>query len=199
MAPRKASDEKAALIIEAARKVLTRQGYTRTTIKEVAAEAGVSRGLLHYYFKSKEEMLFMVVRQSVAASSQLTERTFSQSNSIPEIAANICQALRYFVEESPDLISIIFESWSLARQSQSARDELENVYNLFRLGMCKGLENAIERGVLKPTTPVMQMSTMITAFIDGLSFELMVVSSLRQEQQFWQASQKSLEAMLEAF
>lgn len=199
MAPRKASDEKAALIIEAALKVLTRQGYTRTTIKEVAAEAGVSRGLLHYYFKSKEEMLFMVVRQSVAASCELTELIISQSKSIPEIAAKICQAMRHFVEESPDLISIIFESWSLARQSQSARDELENVYNLFRQGMCKGLENATRRGVLKTSTPLIQMATMITAFIDGLSFELMVIRDLRQDQEFWHTSQKALEAMLEAF
>lgn len=199
MVPRKASDEKAAHIMQAALTVLTRQGYARTTIKEVAAEAGVSRGLLHYYFKSKEEMLFKVVRESVAASTQLTQDTFRQSNAIQEIAANICSALRHFVEQSPDLISILFESWALARQSQSARHELEEVYDLFHQGLCEGLEYVIERGVLKPSTPVRQMAVLITAFIDGLSFELMVVSDLSKDRQFWQASQKALLAMLKSF
>ena len=199
MTPRKASDEKAAQIMQAALTVLTRQGYARTTIKEVAAEAGVSRGLLHYYFKSKEEMLFMVVRQSVAASAQLTEDTFRQSRSIKEIAANICQAMRLFVNETPELISILFESWSLARQSQSARDQLEEVYDLFHQGLGKGLEDVIKRGVLKPSTPVRQMAVLITAFIDGLSFELMAVTDLSKDQKFWQASGKALHAMLKSF
>ncbi len=199
MNARKASDDKAAKIVQAAHKVLTRQGYARTTIKEVATAAGVSRGLLHYYFKNKEEMLFMVVRESVAASTQLCQTILKQSNTRQEIAANICQAMRRFVAESPHFISIIFESWSLARQSQSARDELEKVYNLFRQGLCQGLEDAIGRGVLKPSTSVIQMATVLTAFIDGLSFELMVVSDLSQDQKFWQTSQKVLEAMLKAF
>ncbi len=199
MTARQASAEKAALILAAARKVLTRQGYARTTIKEVAAEAGVSRGLLHYYFKNKEEMLFTVVRQSVSDNIQLTLALLSQSKTPQEIAANICHALRQFMEQSPEFISIIFESWSLARQSQSARDELENVYNMFRQGLCKGLEDAIARGVLKPSTPVIQMATLLTAVIDGLSFELMVVSDLSQDQEFWRTSQTAVEAMLKAF
>jgi AcrR family transcriptional regulator len=199
MTARKASDQKAALILEAASKVLTRQGYARTTIKEVAAEAGVSRGLLHYYFKNKEEMLFMVVRGSVEDSLQLTETVLSQSRTTGEMAANICLAMRRFVEQSPEFISIMIESWSLARQSQTARDELESLYHLFQGGLTKNLEHAIGRGVFKPSTPVKQVATLLTAFLDGLSFDLMLVSGLSQDKKFWQASQKALQAMLEGF
>jgi hypothetical protein len=45
-------------------------------------------------------------------------------------------------------------------------------------------ENAVERGALKPSTPVMQMATMLTAFIDGLGYELMMVRDLSREQGF---------------
>jgi AcrR family transcriptional regulator len=199
MTARKASDEKAALILEAAAKVLLRQGYSRTTIKEVAATAGVSRGLLHYYFKSKEEMLFKVVRRTVEDSLQLTRAVLSQSHTTEELAANICMAMRQFAEQSPEFINIMIESWSLARQSHSAHDELEAVYTLFREGLAKGLEEAIERGVFKPSTPVLQIATIITAFIDGLSFELMVLSGLREDPEFWQAGEKALAAMLNGF
>jgi AcrR family transcriptional regulator len=193
---RQASDEKAAMLVEAARNVLTRQGYARTTIKEVAAEAGVSRGLLHYYFKNKEEMLFLVVRESIETSSLLAESIFSKGKTRREIAANICLAMRKFMEESPHFIGIIFERWSLARQSQTARDQFESLYKQFRIALLRGLENAAERGVIKPSTSLAQLATVLTAFIDGLSFELMVMPDLSQDKGFWQTSEKALAAIL---
>jgi len=196
MGPRHASDEKAAHILKAALTVLTRQGYARTTIKEVAAEAGVSRGLLHYYFKNKEEMLFMVVRESVMASSRLVETVFAMGRTRQEIAASICQAIRGYVEESPDSISILFESWSLARQSQSARQQLEELHAHFRQALARVLKNAVERGALTLPSPPLELATVLTAFIDGLAFELMVVRGLSDNDEFWRATQGALEAML---
>jgi AcrR family transcriptional regulator len=57
-------------IVHAAAGVIGRQGYGVTSLKDVAREAGVAPGLLHYYFESKEELLLEVVavleRQMVA-------------------------------------------------------------------------------------------------------------------------------------
>lgn len=57
-------------IVRAAAAVLGRQGYAETSLKDVAREAGVAPGLLHYYFESKEELLLEVVvvteRQMIA-------------------------------------------------------------------------------------------------------------------------------------
>jgi len=57
-------------IVHAAATVLGRQGYGATSLKDVAREAGVAPGLLHYYFESKEELLLEVVvvveRQMIA-------------------------------------------------------------------------------------------------------------------------------------
>src|ERR1700716_3801017 len=48
-------------IVRAATAVLARQGYAATSLKDVAREAGVAPGLLHYYFESKQELLLDVV------------------------------------------------------------------------------------------------------------------------------------------
>jgi AcrR family transcriptional regulator len=48
-------------IVRAAAAVLGRQGYAETSLKDVAREAGVAPGLLHYYFESKEDLLLEVV------------------------------------------------------------------------------------------------------------------------------------------
>jgi AcrR family transcriptional regulator len=48
-------------ILQAAFTVLSRQGYENASIKEIAEEAGVAQGLVHYYFKSKQLLVLAVL------------------------------------------------------------------------------------------------------------------------------------------
>src|SRR5581483_10024614 len=60
---RELSGVKAARIVEAMRTSVAARGITGSTFDAVAGEAGVSRGLLHYYFGTKERLLIEVVRR----------------------------------------------------------------------------------------------------------------------------------------
>src|SRR5215210_1925377 len=55
--------DKAQRIVEAMRRSVARRGSAGSTFDHVAREAGVSRGLLHYYFGTKEQLLVEVVRR----------------------------------------------------------------------------------------------------------------------------------------
>src|SRR5215831_7655704 len=55
------SEETRKRIIEAAERVLARDGYAATSVKDIAAEAGVAPGLVHYYFKTKDELVVAAV------------------------------------------------------------------------------------------------------------------------------------------
>src|SRR2546423_4007088 len=50
-----------AKILQAAFAVLSRQGYENTSIKDIAEEAGVAQGLVHYYYKSKQQLVLAVL------------------------------------------------------------------------------------------------------------------------------------------
>ncbi len=50
-----------AKILQAAFAVLSRSGYENTSIKDIAEEAGVAQGLVHYYFKSKQQLVLAVM------------------------------------------------------------------------------------------------------------------------------------------
>ncbi|HEX6547879.1 MAG TPA: TetR/AcrR family transcriptional regulator [Candidatus Dormibacteraeota bacterium] len=51
------SNENRERILQAALTVLSREGYENTSIKAIAEEAGVAQGLIHYYFKSKQQLV----------------------------------------------------------------------------------------------------------------------------------------------
>jgi AcrR family transcriptional regulator len=53
--------EKEALILETALGLFAKNGYLSTPVSLIAKEAGISKGLMYNYFKSKEDLLQKVV------------------------------------------------------------------------------------------------------------------------------------------
>ncbi|MFT7873499.1 MULTISPECIES: TetR/AcrR family transcriptional regulator [Amycolatopsis] len=51
------SEETRSLIVTTAMRLFTENGYDRTTMRAIAAEAGVSVGNAYYYFSSKEQLI----------------------------------------------------------------------------------------------------------------------------------------------
>lgn len=55
--------DRRAEIVRAALSVLGRRGYADTALRQIATEAGVAQGLVHYYFSSKEDLLIAVAEE----------------------------------------------------------------------------------------------------------------------------------------
>jgi AcrR family transcriptional regulator len=51
-------------IVEAAYRALVKRGYHETSMKDIAAEAGVAPGLAHYYFETKEDLLVAAIEHA---------------------------------------------------------------------------------------------------------------------------------------
>jgi len=62
---RRRKEERPQEITEAAFAAFAEKGYAATRVEEVAKRAGVSKGLLYLYFKTKEELFKAVVRSIV--------------------------------------------------------------------------------------------------------------------------------------
>jgi len=58
-------EEKRALIMDTALEHFAKEGYHATTINHIAQHAGISKGLMYNYFKSKETLLKAIINRSV--------------------------------------------------------------------------------------------------------------------------------------
>ncbi len=61
------SDETRERIVAGAYRALVKGGYHATSIKDIAEEAGVAPGLVHYYFETKEDLLVAAIEHGCAA------------------------------------------------------------------------------------------------------------------------------------
>ena len=57
------NSERQQQILQAAAAVIIRQGYDKTTIRDIAAEAGTSRGTVYLYFQGKNELFEALLYQ----------------------------------------------------------------------------------------------------------------------------------------
>ncbi len=186
------ADAKTRQILQAARTILARRGYAGTTVSLVAAEAGVSRGLLHYYFKNKEEMLARVIDENMAASVIKVADVLARSHSATEIADRLVAALRQVFEFDPDFFSLFFEAEAAARQSPALASQLETLYGNFRRAVQGGLQAAVDRGDIAPPIPAAGLSAILTSIIDGLGLQLITETDLVSDHQIWDAAHKAI-------
>ena len=70
--------ESKAKILVAALELFAVDGYHNTSISKIAKHAGISKGLMYNYFKSKEELLTQVVTMSLDDAKEITANIFPQ-------------------------------------------------------------------------------------------------------------------------
>src|SRR2546421_12545766 len=92
--PRELPSDKAARIVEAMRASMAARGIAGSTFDHVAREAGVSRGLLHYYFGTKERLLLEVVRRESDARIESLEQALAPATSADGVIAALVSSLQ---------------------------------------------------------------------------------------------------------
>jgi TetR/AcrR family transcriptional regulator len=81
----RASAESRASILEAAGRIFARQGLSGARTEAIAAEAGVNKALLYYYFKSKEDLYWAVLDEAVTDFHLKALTLLSQEGAAPPI------------------------------------------------------------------------------------------------------------------
>ena len=74
--------EKATRIVEAMRASVAERGISGSTFDVVARAAGVSRGLLHYYFGTKERLLVEAVRRETEIRGALLREAVTSARAV---------------------------------------------------------------------------------------------------------------------
>jgi AcrR family transcriptional regulator len=87
------SERSAAQIVAAATRVLAAKGYARTSLLDIAREAGMSKGALHYHFPSKEALVSKVLDSALEKFATRTLEAWARNAGDPMLG------LRSAVEE----------------------------------------------------------------------------------------------------
>ena len=170
---RSLSGEKAQRIVEAMRRSVARLGTAGSTFDHVAREAGVSRGLLHYYFGTKEQLLVEAVRRDCELRMEVLEARVAGAQSADDFIGLMAENLRETVSEEPEFITLLFELFTLARRSPEIAVEYAGLMRSTREHVAHMLEVGESEGILQLHAEPEAIADILFSLGDGLALRLL--------------------------
>jgi TetR/AcrR family transcriptional regulator, fatty acid metabolism regulator protein len=102
-----AQEEKRRLLLEAAVRVFARKGYHASRVGDISEEAGVAYGLLYHYFRSKEEVLLTVFRETWRALIETIKSVEEAGDPPREQLRKVAEILLRSWRRDPELVRVL--------------------------------------------------------------------------------------------
>jgi AcrR family transcriptional regulator len=170
---RSLSGEKAQRIIEAMRRSVAKRGTVGSTFDHVSREAGVSRGLLHYYFGTKEQLLVEAVRRDCALRMELLQGQLSRAQSADDFVDLMAENLQRTVREDPDFVTLIFELFSLSRRNVDIASAYAELMRGTRDQVAEMLDAGQREGILRLHASPEAVAETLFSLADGLALRML--------------------------
>lgn len=132
-------------IIISAKYLFATKGYHNTSIRDIAILSGVSSSMIHYYYSSKENLLYGVI------SSISKEKTNTQVyDSAWDHLSHFINSTIDYMYENDNSLKIIFQE-SLIMISEKIKNMIHEIMISFRQTFLRIIESGIENGDFRRT------------------------------------------------
>lgn len=131
-------------ILDAGLKLFIEKGLLATSVSEIASLAGISKGLMYHYYKSKEELYYELVNNAINSSSEYMLAIFDVDKSPKEKIKLISQKMMDNINrdhETAQYFVFINRFLITEKTSEKAREIIENAYIPLKLTekiICEG-------------------------------------------------------------
>ena len=159
-------------IAEAAQRLFTEKGIESTSMNEIAKESGYSKATLYVYFKDKEELVGVLVLESMQKLYDYLSKTLEDTENVSECFYKICNAFVDYQEEYPfyfelllKAINVDFETTRFFPEEKETFLVGERINALLIAFFEKGIERGIIRGDLDILPTIFALWGMISGVI----------------------------------
>jgi AcrR family transcriptional regulator len=168
---RELSGEKAQRIVDAMRESVAKRGAAGSTFEHVAREAGVSRGLLHYYFGTKERLLVEVVRRDSEIRVARLDEPLAKAQSVDDVLDVLVASLTDLIDNEPAFFLLLYELFSAGRRNPEIQHEVGQLFDRTRSHVAEVLERKDSEGVLKLRYDAEAIVAYLFAVADGFALQ----------------------------
>lgn len=153
-------------ILRAAARLFARRGLTGTRIDDVAEEAGVSHGLVHHYFATKNDLF-----------AALVENVLANATAVPDeaLAMEPAEGLRHLVEtmllgvrHAPELYMIVVQAESSDAVPEAVRQRVRELGETGNQAVAAVIERAQAAGAARDGDPI-ALAQHLGACVQGLA------------------------------
>jgi TetR/AcrR family transcriptional repressor of bet genes len=158
-------------IVDALLRVMAERGYEKASIQAIAKEAGLAPGLIHYHFKTKQEILLELVNWIAASAVARLEKMEKEvTDPWDKLSAFINARLATGGTELPEVVS----AWVVIAGESIRQPEIKKIYQSLieqQLNFLKQLIADVWESKSAKSKEVVHLSAIIIATMEG-AFQL---------------------------
>lgn len=171
MSPRPdVSEERRNQIMEAATVVFARSGFHEARMDDIAQEAGLSKGALYLYYKSKDAIIAALLKfffnQELKKLRALlgTEPAGSVHDQLLLLNQYLADAMKWMSA----LMPVAFEFYAIAARQKEVRQFIKQYFKDYREVLIPLIQRGIDKGEFQPVEPE-TVAIAIAALYEGLT------------------------------
>lgn len=155
-------------VVDAAIKTIAKRGFADSSVSDIAKTAGMSKGVVHYHFESKTELIERVLDECCRRMSTRVRRAWEEAGSPTE---KIRRALREMwlarVDGSPEM-RVLADLMAIGVHDPKIRKPLSVMLHGSREELVGELVKSFASMGLKPRIPANVVPRIVLATLDGL-------------------------------
>ena len=151
------------LLLDVTQRLMRAEGYAAVSSRRVAALAGVKPPLVHYYFRTMDDLFLAVFRRGADANFRRQARALASPDPLRTLWAVI---------SDPAETALTLEFAALARHRKAVRDEIAIHAERFRAAQVEALRALLaERGVASEELPAVGIAVLLESVANVLVME----------------------------
>jgi TetR/AcrR family acrAB operon transcriptional repressor len=171
MSPRPdVSEERKNQILEAAIAVFARLGFRTARMEDIAEQAGLSKGALYLYYKSKDAIIAALLKYFFAQEFKRLQ-VFVEADREEPVAEQLIALTRQLAEAMQwmsRLMPVAFEFYAIAGRDKEVHQFLKEYFKDYRTLLASLIQRGIERGEFRAVDAKTTAIT-LAALYEGLA------------------------------
>jgi AcrR family transcriptional regulator len=187
--------DKKTLIINAAVKVFAGQGLEKGKIADIAKEAGIGKGTVYEYFRSKDDIFRAIETMFISGTIEQLQLIAKSKKSPTKKIEEICQISLDLHNQLGDSVLIISELWAQHSRGMLHGHSTEIFKEMYQ-DYYKLIENILREGIEKGEFRKMSIAgvtTMLLSMIDGVIWQGVI---FRNDKKFNKRKNEAIKAFM---
>jgi AcrR family transcriptional regulator len=137
-------------ILQVAARLFSRQGYTATSIRQIAEESGIGKATIYHHFTDKQAIVLALLLRNTSRMQEILETVSAETDPRRRIETAARASLQ-FLYESMDIIQIA------RREVSRGRAHIQSEFTTFLQQdmalLTEAIQQGIEQGIFRPIDP----------------------------------------------
>ena len=151
-------------VIKAATKIFAKKGFDGTSMREIAKSAHLTKPMIYYHFKNKEDLYLYILENSISMLSKKVEKVTSEDREPEEIIRKVVKIYVKYFKEEEDIFRIIH------REIISRSKYISILTDKYFLSIHHSISNVLYKGIEKGVFKEMNKKMATTSIIGIIAF-----------------------------